>query len=248
VKENMKIKNLAGGILAVSTAMMLIAPAHADEFASFDAAKGSTITFTNSGSTSTLTDDSNAQFEYTVANLTGQTYQEIPVNIAFSGTVSGVATTGGPDAFQDLQDVSLSVSVDPTFAASHASEFAYGDNLLSFTNGTAYVQGAIGGKTADATADTQTKQVLGFSSDYLYFQTNSEETFTLDINSLTHAMGIAPNGYLKSFSGTPSGNFGATPTPTIATPEPGTVTGFLLGVFGLAALLVRGKRTRALQM
>jgi hypothetical protein len=246
----MKINALVGGALVLSAAVLSVSPAFAGAttFASFDAIAGSSITWTNSGASSKLSDVSNLEFDYTVANGTGLVDEDFEAQMDLTGDAAGKATTAFGYDFQSLDNVDMTISVSQTEANTLYSIFHGQTDLLSFTDGTATLSGEGAGQTANDDADTISPifNTIGYQSDFLAFPDPfAEESYAIDIDGLNKNVGINGNGYLNSFSGTPSGNFAVSPAPGVTgTPEPGPVTAFMLGGLGLLVLVGRGKKAR----
>lgn len=117
-------------------------------------------------------------------------------------------------------------------------------NLLSMlVSSGALVKGSsttatLGGTEGDGGADTVT-----FTSDFLNFAGTTVRDYSITNTAISPSLNsLDPNGYMKTWLGTGTGNFSSDPAPQAFIPEPSTLGLLLVG--GLIPLGAVVRRTR----
>lgn len=216
---------------------VLVSPAQAQltTFANLHTA-GSALKFTNSGASSTFGTNTGlaipVTFTYYVDNNTGL----INTTIAATMTLTGHVTGGAGGFSQAMDNINMVVTADtPINGKTNLLSMLVSSGALA--KGTA-TTATLGGTDGDGGTDT-----VVFTSDFLNFVGTTVRDYSITNTAISPSLtSLDPNGYMKTWLGTGTGNFSSDPAPMAFIPEPSTLALLLMG--GLIPLGAGVRRTR----
>jgi len=238
-------KIITGFVAAVAVAAMSFGNAMAatTTFANFSqqVSNSTPFTFTNTGSTSTFTVNTQVFFKYAVANgYNAGVNNNISATMIMTATVSGpVAPTGTSDGDFISQPLG---AVQIQFIAN--TPYMGQTNLLTVNATSAALRGTQGDGAPQLSLTGVT-----FTSSYLDFHLTTTRNGSLSFSGFDNGVGDglepAGNGYLQTSTGDGLGTFASNPPPIPSTPtvpEPATSAAMGLGVLGIFGMMFRARK------
>lgn len=217
-------------------------------FASFtEANAGNGFTYTNNSTTPSLSGlaATSLPINFTIYDI-NPSYNAIAgtyaATLTLTSTVSGTNSKIGGFDFQGLSPFQISITADAPILGQ--------TNLLTINSGNpsgdATIEGQNNAVSANIDADSGDGDSVSYSSGFFDFSSATDLNFALSLTSLSSGLSQNGNGYLSSFTAKGSGNFASDPAPIVtAAPEPGSQLAFMIGLAGVGALLIAGRKRQS---
>lgn len=232
-----RMKGILAGAIAVVGLMLAAAPAaQAQNFATYSLQnQGTPFKFTSTSNAASLTATSvPVTFSFLKGKYAGQT---ISANLMINATTTTKAMNGPIDQplinqNGSLSEIKFTANGDQTI---NGMTVTGGSTLLDVNFTGSLIQNLAG--TANLVSSVMAGDTLMYSSQYLRFGNNAENSFSLGLTVKPATLSLGSNGFLKNFSAGGSGPFAGA-----VVPEPSTALLMGLGLLAIPAVASRRRR------
>jgi hypothetical protein len=222
-------------------ALLAAAPAHAApiQFAQFnEIAATQPFSFTNNGSSGTISYSSATQITFNFTAATGLSTADRTATLSFSSLLPG------PSTFTPATGVGVldqQITQPTVLKITEVGGPNPGANLLTMTF-TGDIVGRTGGSNASLAGGDNTGQLVQYTSDFLTF-TQPGNSYLLGLSTITPTLSIGAGNFLASFIANIQGAF--TGNVVAGVPAPTSVAMFGTGIVAASVLTLRQRKRLA---